>query len=249
MILTIKVDQVTKEQSLKIVEDWLKEKSKHYITTPNLEIIKAALEDSQLKTILNSSDLSLPDSSRLGWLKTLTEEKNLFKRLLIFPRGFLPFFNQGLIHFDVVTGVDFMESLCRLASEKGYTVGLLGAAPGVAEKTAECLHKKYQNLKVTLTTDDTNSQIPKTDILFIALGQGKQERWISQNLEKIPVKVAMTVGGAFDYLSGNVSRAPLWMRHLGTEWLFRLIVQPWRIKRQLSLVSFLFLLIFKQYRV
>jgi N-acetylglucosaminyldiphosphoundecaprenol N-acetyl-beta-D-mannosaminyltransferase len=275
MILAVKVDQVNQQESLKIVEGFLKKNSKHYITTPNLEIIKIAQEDQNLKKILNSADLAIPDSSRLGWLKTLSEEKNFFKRLLIFPRGFLPFFKNGLIYFDVVTGVDFMDSLCKLSSEKGYTVGLLGAASGVAENTAECLRFRYPNLKVSFVSSgdtineeelngqvssmkylvssedkkakslNTKYQIPNTDILFVALGQGKQEKWISQNLEKIPVKVAMTVGGAFDYLSGSVPRAPLWMRQIGMEWLFRLMMQPWRIGRQLSLVKYLLSLLFK----
>src|SRR3989338_5459360 len=80
------------------------------------------------------------------------------------------------------------------------------------------------------------------DILFVAFGHIKQEKWIGKNLKKIPVKVAMGVGGAFDYLSGEVMRAPKFIRVLGLEWLFRLILQPWRIKRQLALVKYMILL-------
>jgi len=84
------------------------------------------------------------------------------------------------------------------------------------------------------------NDIPQTDLLFIAFGPPKQEKWIANNLDKVPIKVAMGVGGAFDYLSGNVFRAPKWLRDLGMEWLFRLSLQPWRIKRQLSLLKFIF---------
>ncbi len=80
------------------------------------------------------------------------------------------------------------------------------------------------------------------DILFVALGHIKQEKWIADNLDRIPVHVAMGVGGAFDYLGGFVPRAPKLMRELGLEWLFRLVVQPWRIKRQLALIKYLWLL-------
>ncbi|MBI4040089.1 WecB/TagA/CpsF family glycosyltransferase [Candidatus Daviesbacteria bacterium] len=83
--------------------------------------------------------------------------------------------------------------------------------------------------------------IPPTDILFVAFGQVKQEKWITENLSEIPVKVAMGVGGAFDYISGRVPRAPIWMRRLGLEWLFRLITQPWRIRRQMVLLKFAWL--------
>lgn len=85
--------------------------------------------------------------------------------------------------------------------------------------------------------------IPPTDLLFVAFGHIKQEKWMVNNLERAPAHVMMGVGGAFDYLSGNVPRAPGWMRNLGFEWLYRLIVQPWRIKRQLSLLQYPWLLI------
>ncbi len=79
------------------------------------------------------------------------------------------------------------------------------------------------------------------DILFVAFGSPKQEIWIAENLSRLPVKVAIGVGGAFDFVSGKVRRAPILMRKLGLEWLFRLIIQPWRIKRQLRLIKFIFL--------
>jgi len=81
------------------------------------------------------------------------------------------------------------------------------------------------------------------DILFVAFGCPKQEFWISENLEKIPVKVAVGVGGAFDYISGGIPRAPKFVRAIGFEWLFRLAVQPWRIKRQLALAEFIWLVV------
>lgn len=85
--------------------------------------------------------------------------------------------------------------------------------------------------------------IPKVDILFVAFGSPKQEIWIYENLDKLPVKVAIGVGGAFDFLSGKIKRAPFWIRKAGLEWLFRLINQPWRIKRQLALIKFVILIL------
>lgn len=81
------------------------------------------------------------------------------------------------------------------------------------------------------------------DILFVAFGSPKQEIWIAENLDKLPVRVAIGVGGAFDFVSGKVKRAPVWVRKIGLEWLFRLILQPWRIKRQLRLFKFVFLVL------
>ena len=85
--------------------------------------------------------------------------------------------------------------------------------------------------------------ISRIDILFVAFGAPKQEFWINENLQKIPVKIAIGVGGAFDYISGKVPRAPGFVRNIGLEWLFRLTVQPWRIKRQLSLIEFIWLVL------
>jgi N-acetylglucosaminyldiphosphoundecaprenol N-acetyl-beta-D-mannosaminyltransferase len=143
----------------------------------------------------------------------------------------------------------------RHSEKEGVTVGLLGGGKGVADKTAECLRKKYPGLKInfvddggkvdkegTVFTPDLSSKI-KCDLLFVAFGQVKQEMWIVKNMDQVETKVFMGVGGAFDYISGEVMRAPIWMRELGLEWLFRLIVQPWRIRRFGSLLQFLFLIV------
>jgi len=95
--------------------------------------------------------------------------------------------------------------------------------------------------KSNLTIKQFDKEI--IDILFVAFGAPKQEFWISENLPKIPVKIAIGVGGAFDYISGKIPRAPGFLRSLGLEWLFRLTVQPWRIKRQLSLFEFVYLVL------
>lgn len=136
---------------------------------------------------------------------------------------------------NIVPGTDLMEKLIKLSADNGFTIGFLGGRDGVAEKLAERLKEIYQTISVVPPGSPT-------DLLFIAFGAPKQEKWISGNLGKVPAKVMMGVGGAFDYLSGSVPRAPGFVRKIGFEWLFRLIVQPWRIKRQLSLIKYLILL-------
>ncbi len=231
-ILGIKIDDVSMVEAVEQVGKWIWNPGKHYIVTPNPEMIVAAQKDPIFKAILNKADLSIPDG--VG-LKLSGRIKNTF------------------------AGTDFMERLISLAVEKGFTIGLLGGKGEVAKKCAECLQKKYPNLKVVFAEDgpavdingnvDTRSiptiKIPPCDIFFVAFGHIKQEKWIADNLDKVPVHVAMGVGGSFDYLSGSVPRAPMWMRSLGFEWLFRLMVQPWRIKRQLSLIKYLWLLVVK----
>lgn len=223
-ILGVKIDDVSLNQAVELVSGWIKEGGKHYIATPNPEFIVAAYSDSDFKEILNKADLAIPDGVGLritGSIKNTT------------------------------TGVDLMEALCHESAKKGWNVGLIGGR-GVAKLAAKRLREKYHGLKIVIAEDGPDSLRVRSraedlsshiDLLFVALGMGKQEEWIVKNLPKLPTKVAMGVGGAFDYISGNVKRAPIWMRKLGLEWLFRLIVQPWRIKRQVNLLKFIFLLI------
>lgn len=83
------------------------------------------------------------------------------------------------------------------------------------------------------------------DVLFVAYGHPKQELWMAKHLDQLPVRVMIGVGGAFDYLSGSVPRAPKILRNVGLEWVFRLLIQPWRWKRQLALIEFIYL-VFKE---
>ncbi len=214
-ILGVKIDDVNIDEALEIVYGWLQKSGKRYIVTPNPEFIMTAQKDLEFKKILNNADLSIPDG--VG-LKISGKVKN------------------------TVSGVDLMEKLVEKSADWGITVGLLGGMDGVAEKSAECLLKKYPKIKISfIGSHDTLYMIPDTDLLFVAFGHPKQEYWIIKNLPKLPVKVAMGVGGAFDYISGKIPRAPRFLRNLGFEWLFRLAVQPWRIKRQISLIKYLWL--------
>ena len=233
-VLGVKVDDISMEQAVETVQSWLEKPGKHYIVTPNPEFLLTAQRDLEFKTILNKADLAIPDGKGLR------------------------------IGTDIVCnipGIDLMEELIKLSAEKGFTTGFLGGRNGVAELIAERLKKKYPGFKVTyaisgpvipaqagiqLTNDlwiPDQVRDDKVDILFVAFGHPKQEKWIAENLRKIPVKVAMGVGGSFDYISGKVPRAPKLLQSLGLEWLFRLIIQPWRIKRQIKLLEYVWLVL------
>lgn len=243
-VLGIKINDVSIPEIVRLVEGWLATEGKHYIVTPNPEIVMMAQKDQELKEIINKADLAIPDGAGL---KLAADIEN------------------------ISPGIDVLERLVKMASDNGATVGFLGGRGEVAVKTSERLLKKYPKLKVVFAESggevdkDGNSieydvysiedrkqkkakprytlySILNTDLLFVAFGPPKQEKWIASNLNKMPIKVAMGVGGAFDILSGKVPRAYGWVRSLGFEWLFRLIIQPWRIKRQLALVKYIWLL-------
>lgn len=225
-VIGIKIDDITMDDALKTAEGWLSEKGKHYIVTPNPEIVVMAQQDDELKKIINNADLAIPDGVGLRLTGDIV---------------------------CILPGIDFMEHLIKLSAEKGFTIGLLGGRDGVAKKAAECLKKMYPKVKINFAQPGgeidgegkllKSLKLPKIDLLFVAFGPPKQEKWIAKNLKKLNVKLAMGVGGTFDYLSGRVPRAPKWLRDLGLEWLFRLIVEPWRIKRQLALLKFLLMVL------
>lgn len=217
-ILGVKIDDVSLDQAVSIVTRWLQKGGQHYIVTPNPEFIVAAYSDPDFKKILNKADLAIPDGRGL----------NLTGRIK-----------------NTTTGVDLMEALCQKASELGWKVGLIGGR-GTAKLAAQRLRQEYPGLKIVIAEDGPEVVawgLESIDLLFVALGMVKQERWIVENIKNVNSCVFMGVGGAFDYISGNVKRAPIFMRKLGLEWLFRLIVQPWRIKRQVNLLKFIFLMI------
>ncbi|MBI3486102.1 WecB/TagA/CpsF family glycosyltransferase [Candidatus Daviesbacteria bacterium] len=257
-IFSVKVDEISMNETLEKISEWVKGDKKRYIVTTNIEFIMAAQKDRNFRNILNNSDLSIPDSSRIGWAKKVLEEKNLFKKLFFW----LFFFYPKLVisdNFPLVTGTDLMLAIAEKSNVWPLGIGLIGGRKTVAKRASECLQQRYQNISINYSLDggkvDKNGQMEKdyledlktqkVDILFVGLGHIKQEKWIIKNIDKVPAKVFIGVGGAFDYISENIPRAPKLIRELNFEWLFRLIIQPWRIKRFISLLEFMFLLLQK----
>lgn len=223
-ILGVGVSNGTNQEVLEFLLKGLKNGGKKLsIFTPNPEIIVRAYHDSGFRKILNSASLALPDGIGVIWAGKILGKK--FKEKII--------------------GVDTLENLCKVARDYGLTVGLIGGEVKIADKTAECLMSKYPGLKVGFAGANASIKLLRSplDILFVAFGAPKQEIWISKHINHLPVKVAMGVGGAFDYISGRIPRAPVFMRNLGLEWFFRLVIQPWRIRRQLALLEFIYLVL------
>lgn len=254
-ILNVDIDLVSMDQTIAQIISWVNGKNKHYIVTPNIEFIMAAQHDKEFLSILNNADVAIPDSARLGWASQ-AQKRGVLGKILILPFVFFP----GLLKDNIkpVTGTDLVEEVVKKSGDYGFTVGFIGGKNGVAKRAKDCLLKKYPKAKIIFAGDgptveyDGSTQgpagsspvvMPKLDILFVGFGQVKQEKWIAKNLNQLPVKVAVGVGGAFDYFSGSVVRAPVLIRSLGFEWLFRLIIQPWRIKRQLNLIKFVWLIL------
>ena len=217
---------------LRAVEQMWRGGGAHQIATVNAEILVRARRDARYGAALAGCALATVD----GTLPALA----------------LRYLNRRPV--ERVTGADLIVPLCRLAAARGLPVYLLGAAPGVAERAADRLRRQAPG--VVIAGAVSGSPEPAADagtvrlvrdggarLLFVAFGAPAQELWIARNLPSLGPCVAIGVGGAFDYLAGRVRRAPRWMRRAGLEWLYRLVRQPWRWRRQLALPLFVYLVL------
>ncbi len=254
-ILGVNFDRTTEKEALEKINRWLEPGfhffKKHIIVTPNPEILLAAQKDEEYLRILNKADLSIPDGIGILWASkfnniTKSNDSKLkkFSKWLV-SLSLIPFSKSYIrsVLPERITGVDLMKKICRLTAENGSKIFLLGAEEDVAELAAEKLAKRHPGLQIVGTYAGTPKikhekkileliNAVKPDILFIAYGAPEQEKWISRNYKSIPsLRIAMGVGGAFDFISGVRKRAPVIMQRTGLEWLYRLCKQPSRIKR------------------
>lgn len=228
-ILGIKIDKVDFKEAMAKIAAFLMVDELHFIATVNPEFLVAAQRDEPFKNILNNTNLNVPDGVGLKYASWFLGEK-------IGER---------------ITGVDLTWEICKLAEEKSYSIYFLGGAEGVAQKAIERIKVIYPKIKiagffspvVSATGEaENNAEIinnineSQTDILFVALGAPKQEKFINSNKAQLKVKLAMGIGGTFDYIAGIVPYAPEWMRKVGLEWLYRLFTQPKRWKRIMNAV-------------
>lgn len=228
-VLGIGTDGFTMEQTVSRIEELIKKRGKktHVLSFINPEIIMTALKHSDYYDFLKSAELVVPDGAGVLWAS----------RVLGSP---LP---------ERVTGTDMMYRLAELSAAKGYGIYFLGGRPGVAEKAAQTLASLYPGARFVGMRDgyfpardeeavieDINSAKP--DVLVVCLGMYRQEMWIKRNMDRLRVPVAFGNGGALDFASGDATRAPAWMCNHGLEWLWRLLREPSRIKRQAVLPLF-----------
>lgn len=239
-LLGVPIDNVTMEETIYYIEKCISERYAKSIFIPNVDCLIKLQKDSDFRNAYRSCDMVLPDSHLFLWagefLRTPFKEK--------------------------VSGSDLLPRFCEVAAEKGYKVFFLGAAPGVAKRAAEILKQKNPGLKVVgtysppygfETAENENQKIinmiklAKPDVLFVGLGAPKQEKWIYKYKKQYQVPVSIGVGASFDFVAGNVKRAPRWISNHGFEWLWRLIQEPKRLwKRYLIDDIPFFYLILKQ---
>lgn len=224
-LLGVPIDSLMREEAVFRMQVLLRSEGQHHVVTPNSEMLVEASRNPAFKAVLQKSALSLPDSSGLVWAARCTGQS-------------LP---------ERVTGVDTVSELCKVIDES-IPVFLLGAGAGVADRAAKNLWRK--NSHFLLAGVFAGSPRPndaaeiihrineaKPALLLVAFGSPLQELWIARYLDQLPsVRVAIGVGGTFDFLAGNTKRAPRIFQMAGLEWLWRLLLEPRRLPRILNAV-------------
>jgi N-acetylglucosaminyldiphosphoundecaprenol N-acetyl-beta-D-mannosaminyltransferase len=214
------------QAALDRIEQLVEEGGHHLVATVNPEFVMRASRDQDFARVLESADVCLADGTGVVWAAR----------------------RKGCRIEGPVAGVDLIPPLAAMCARRGLGLFLLGAAPGVAAELAERLKAQTPGLEVAAyagspdsSSDDEALKLIRahhTRVLLVAYGAPKQELWIDRTKDRAGVSVAIGVGGAFDYLTGRVPRAPAWMRRAGLEWLHRLAHQPWRIRRMAVLPEY-----------
>ena len=224
VILGTPIDDVTMDEALdrmdQLVAHGRATGRGHQIATVNADFVVKSLRDAELRRILQESDMATADGMPLVWGAHLL----------------------GVPLEGRVTGADMVPALAQRAAQKGYSMYFLGAAPGVAERAANILRAQNPGLNIVGISAPPQAPLEKMDpaiveacraakpdILLVAFGNPKQEKWIYRHAAELSIPVMMGVGGTFDFIAGVTKRAPTWMQQTGLEWMHRLVQEPRRL--------------------
>jgi N-acetylglucosaminyldiphosphoundecaprenol N-acetyl-beta-D-mannosaminyltransferase len=222
----ISIFNSSSEELVSRIEENLKSKTSTHIVALNPDGFLISQLDPDFRRILSIAEFVICDGVGILIASRLFSEQKIMHRLV---------------------GSGLMMRLCELSASKGHRVFLLGGTEGAAERCASSLQKRMPSLQIVGTyepplvtnelcfdnaeiVESINSQTP--DILFVALGAPKQEKWIERHRRELAAPILMGVGASFDFIGGKVPRAPVWMQRVGIEWLFRLLVEPKRLAKR-----------------
>ena len=240
-IMGVRINNISMNEALKLAGEKIENDEKFIVYTPNTEIIMMCQKDEEFLNLINKSDINVPDG--VGLIYAGKIKKHPLK--------------------EKVAGYDLSINLLKMADEKGLKLYVVGGRPGVAEAAMKNVQNTYPGIKIVgarhgyfkgshlgqsgheeemSVIEDINKQKPH--ILFVGFGAKKQEQWIDYNKDLIKANVIIGNGGTLDGLAGIVKRAPDIFINSGLEWLYRLIKEPRRIKRQIVLPVFMLKVIF-----
>jgi len=226
----VNIVNTTMSEALDWIEQRVRDKQKALVAFVNPACLNIAYTDEAYRQVLQSADRVLPDGIGI----------NIGCRLL----------NQALL--ANVNGTDLFPRLCERAAKDGYSLFLLGGQPGVVVKAAFAMQERFPNLIIAgiqegYFSDEQEAEVLETinssdaAILLVGFGVPRQELWLARYHEQLSPTVCMGIGGLFDYYSGRIPRAPVWLREIGMEWSWRLIQEPGRMWKRYLIGNPLFL--------
>lgn len=226
-ILGVPVHPYTMKGAVEKILERLSQSKKTFVVTANAEIIMMGQSDAEYMKILNNAALVLPDGAGTVWAGR----------------------KLGYEVPERVAGYDLFLNLMTEAAQKKLKVFFFGSAPGVAEEAKQKCEILYPGVSIVGCRDgyfkeEDNLAIVEeinnsgADLLFVALGAPKQEKWLAKFQDILKPSLLMGIGGSFDVVAGKMERAPKWMQDASLEWLFRLYKQPSRFGRMLVLPKF-----------
>ena len=263
-VLGVRFDTLTRREAAAEVARLAGENGKAYVVKPYSEFMPRAHRDARVRHVLNGAALCLPDGVGVLWaahylslsggtLRALTQLPLSLASLVFRPSALrrpMP---------EAMAGVDFTWAMLEALAAAGRSVYLLGGTNEEAAGAEETIRQRLPALKLTGFRDGyfARAHTPavvqainasNADVLLVAMGFPRQELWIADNLAALHVRVAVAEGGSFSFISGAIPRAPRWMRRTGLEWLYRLARQPSRLRRQLALPAFVWLVLRERLR-
>jgi N-acetylglucosaminyldiphosphoundecaprenol N-acetyl-beta-D-mannosaminyltransferase len=223
-LLGVAINNLTMQEVLDAVEAQIADGGFHQIATANVDFLVKSVRDEELRETLVRCDIVLADGMPLVWASHLLGARLKAR----------------------VAGADLVPQLARLSAEHGYRIFLLGAREQSSAGTAAWMEENFPGVCIAgrfcpehqpleaMNHEDvlTRIEIARPDILMVAFGNPKQEKWLAMHRHRLKVPVCIGVGGSFDFLSGQVPRAPLWMQRYSLEWLYRLIQDPPRLAKR-----------------
>lgn len=223
--LNTRVDNLSMEEALTKIEQLIAQNKNAYVVTPNVDHIVVMERDKEFAQLYREADLILTDGKPLIWISKL----------------------YGTPIKEKISGSDFFPQMCALAARKGYSVFILGAGPGVADKAARNLQSKYPGLEIAGTYsppvgfEEDQEQLQKIaelirqanpTILAVSLGSPKGEKFLYRHKDEYNVPLSISIGATIDFEAGNVKRAPKWMSNCGLEWMYRMMKEPKRLVKR-----------------
>lgn len=232
-ILKTKINITNMKRTLEFIQNDLNCIKGNYICVSNVHTTVMSYENENYRKVQNESYMSLPDGRPLSIIQKI----------------------KGYTEAERVTGPDLMEEIFKISEEKGYTHYFYGSTEDTLKKLNNRLNKKYPKLKIVgmysppfrILTEDEDKKIineintKSPDFLWVGLGAPKQELWMYEHKNKVN-SLMIGVGAGFDYLAGNIKRAPKWMQIVGFEWLYRLIQDPKRLFKRYLVTNLKFLI-------